>query len=117
MEAIIGLVIGIIIAALISGAVLWLVSKMGLGLSVAGFGSAMIAGLLIGFLSNVVGVLLTVGGPIGAIVNLLIAAGVIFVSGKLLKGLTVDGYGGALIAAVAIAVINYLIGLAATGMA
>ncbi len=117
MEAIIGLVIGIIIAALISGAVLWLVSKMGLGLSVAGFGSAMIAGLLIGFLSNVVGALLTVGGPIGAIVNLLIAAGVILVSGKLLKGLTVNGYGGALDAAIAIAVINYLIGLVATGMA
>ena len=116
VEAIVGLIVGIVIAALISGAVLWLVSKLGLGLKVAGFGSAMIAGLLIGFFSNVIAVLITFGGPLGAIVNLVVAAAVIFGCGKLLKGLTVDGMGGALIAAIAIAAINYLIGMLASGV-
>lgn len=110
MDVIVGLVIGILIAAVISGAVLWIVSKLGLGLSVSGFGSAMVAGLLIGFLSNLVAAFLSLEGVIGAIVNLVIAAVVIFACGKVLKGLTVDGFAGALVAAVSIAVINYLVG-------
>jgi len=116
MEVAIGLIFGILIGALISGAVLWVVSKLGLGLTVAGFGSAMIAGLLIGFLSNIIGAVLPGDGVIGAIVNLIVAAGVIFLCGKLLKGLTVDGFAGAAIAAVSIAVISYIIGFAVTGM-
>ncbi|MEP4485442.1 MAG: phage holin family protein [Halioglobus sp.] len=117
MEVAIGLVIGILIGALISGAVLWVVSKLGLGLSVASFGSAMIAGLLIGFLSHVVGTALALEGIFGALVNLIVAAGVIFLCGKLLKGLTVDGFSGAVIAALSIAVINYIVGFAVVGIA
>ena len=116
MEAVIGLIIGIVIGAVISGGVLWLVSKLGLGLTVAGFGSAMIAGLLIGFVSNLVVAALPGTGAIGAIVHLVVAAAVIFLCGKLLKGLNVDGFAGALLAAVSIAVINYLIGFALVGV-
>jgi putative membrane protein len=117
MEAAVGLILGILIGALISGSVLWLVSKLGLGLSVAGFGSAMIAGLLIGFLSHVIGAVLPGDGVVGAVVNLVVAAGVIFLCGKLLKGLTVDGFVGAAVAAVSIAVINYILIFAIAGMA
>ena len=116
MEAAIGLIIGIIIGALISGAVLWLVSKLGLGLRVDGFGSAMIAGLLIGFFSNLIAAAVPGDGIIGAIVHLVVAAAVIYLCGKLLKGLTVEGFSGAVIAAVAIAAINYLLAFAIAGM-
>jgi len=117
MEVALGFILGILIGSLISGAILWLVSKLGLGLSVAGFGSAMIAGLLIGLISHALGTAISGGGVIGAIVNLIIAAVVIFLCGKLLKGLTVDGFSGAALAAVSIAAINYLIGFAVMGMA
>ena len=45
MEAIIGLIFGILIGAVFSGAIIWLIGKMNLGLSVDNFGWAMLAGL------------------------------------------------------------------------
>lgn len=116
MENILGLVIGILIAAVISGAIIWLVSRLDLGLHVDGFGSAMIAGLLIGFITNLIGRVVTVGGAVGVIINIVVAAAVIFLCGQLLKGLTVKGFVGALIAAVAIAVIGLVLSLAVGGM-
>ncbi len=108
MEQIIGAVIGILIAAVISGAVIWLVSKLDLGLRVDNFVWAMIAGLMIGFISTLVLRFMTdFGGLGGLLVHLVVSAGVILASGQLLKGLQVKGLAGALLAAVAIAVVNY----------
>ncbi len=56
------------------------------------------------------------GGVIGAVVNLVIAALVILIAGKALKGLTVDGFGGALLAALAIAAIYWLLNVLAASM-
>ncbi len=113
----IGAVIGILIGALISGVVLWIVGKFRLGLTVESFGSAVIAGLLIGLLSSVaMAIVGAPGGVIGAVVNLVIAALVILIAGKALKGLTVDGFGGALLAALAIAAIYWLLNVLAASM-
>lgn len=114
MEAFVGAVIGLLIGAVISGFVIWVVGKLNIGLTVAGFGSAMIAGLLIGLGNSLVGLVMpAMSGVIGAVVALVIAAVVIFGASKVFSGLTVKGFGGALAAALAIAVVYYLLALVA----
>ena len=118
-------IIGLIIAILVAAVVIWIVSKLNLGLSVDGYGSAIIAAIVIGIVNAIVFWLLgllgiTVGaGFLGAIVLLIIAAVVLILSDKILPGMKVDGFLGAIIAAVAIAVVSWglawllaLIGLA-----
>lgn len=110
MEALIGAIIGILLAAIVSGVIIWIVGKLNLGLQVDNFGWAVLAGILIGFFTNLLSKLIpTTDGIIQLVINLVISAVVIFASGALLKGMTVKGYSGALIAAVAIAVINFLL--------
>lgn len=108
MGVLIGLIIGVIIASVISGLVIWVVSKLNLGLKVDSFGWAMLAGLIIGILTNIVMQLVPeTGGLVGGVIHIVVAAVVIFFSGKMLKGLTVDGFAGALLAAVVIAVLFF----------
>lgn len=113
---IIGLLIGIVIGALISGFVIWIVSKLGLGLEVDGFGAAFIAAIIIAIVGGLINWLLSLlnisagSGWLGAVVHLIIAAIVLMISGRILKGLRVAGFGGALIAAIAIGVVYFLIG-------
>ena len=110
MEALIGLIVGIAISAVISGFIIWVVSKLKLGLHVDSFWWAMAAGLLIGAATNVITHFVPIGNEIvQVIVNLVVAAAVIFACGSLLKGMTVDGFSGALLAAVAIAVVSFLL--------
>ncbi len=114
--SLIGILIGVVIGALISGFVIWIVSKLGLGLEVDGFGSAFIAAIIIAVVGGVISWLLSAlgitigGGWLGAIIQLIVAAVVLMVSDRLLKGLRVAGFTGALIAAVAIGVVYWLIG-------
>ena len=105
----IGLLIGSLISAVIAGLVIWIVSKFKLGLEVESFVWAMIAGVFIGVVTNLIMQFMTdFGGWGGALIHLVISAGVIFGTGAFMKGLKVNGYVGAFIAAVAIAVINFL---------
>lgn len=116
---IVGLLIGVVIGGLISGFVIWVVGKLGLGLEVDGFGSAFIAAIIIAIVGGIINWLLgalgiTIGGGwLGALIHLIIAAVVLMVSDRLLKGLRVAGFTGALIAAVAIGIVYWLIGWAA----
>lgn len=115
---IMGLIIGIGISALISGAVIWVVSKLNMGLTVKNFGWAMLAGLLIGLVSNLIAHLVVApGGVVGWVINLVIAAVVIMICGAILKGLEVKGFLGAAIAALAISAIYYLLAMAFIGAA
>ena len=106
------------IGALISGFVIWVVSKLGLGLEVDGFGSAFIAAIIIAIVGGIINWLLGVlgvsigGGWLGAIIQLIVAAVVLMISDRLLKGLRVAGFTGALIAAIAIGVVYLIIGWA-----
>jgi putative membrane protein len=112
---IIGAIVGILIAALFSAVVIWIVAKLGLGLSVSGFSPAFIAGIVIAVVSGLLTWLLAVlgitidGGLLGAIVHLIIAALILMFAGNMVKGLKVNGFGGALVAAIAIAVVAWLI--------
>ncbi len=108
MEMVIGLVLGVLISAVISGFIIWLVSKFNIGLSVDNFGWAMLAGLFIGFFTNLIMHFVPgQGGLVTAIVQLLVAAAVILLAGKVFSGVKVDGYSGALVAAVIMALISF----------
>jgi putative membrane protein len=112
---IVGLIIGILIGALFSGLIIWIVGKLGWGLEVSGFGPAYIAAIVIGVLNALIALVLNAmgislgTGILGFIVNLVIAALVLMVAGNWVKGLVVKGFTGALIAAFAIGVTSWLV--------
>lgn len=112
---IVGLIIGILIGALFTGLIIWIVGKLGLGLEVSGFGPAFIAAIVIAVLNGLVAWLLgalnlTIGtGIVGAIIHLVIAAVVLMAAGNFVKGLVVKGFTGAVVAALAIAAVGWLI--------
>ena len=60
---------------------------------------------LLGFLGITIG-----GGLLGAIVYLIVAAVILLISDRFLSGLSVSGFGGAIIAAIAIGVVTWLVG-------
>lgn len=104
-----------IIALLVSALVLWIVSKLNLGLNVKSYGSAIIAAIVIAVVAAIVTWLMGLlgitiaGGLIGWIILLIIAAVVLLLSNKILPGLEVHGFGGAIIAAIAIAVVSWIV--------
>ena len=106
----------IVLGGLFSGLVIWIVSKLGLGLEVDGFinafGAAIIIAMVGGLMNWLLGVLgLSVGvGWLGAIFYLIIAAIVLLITDRLLEGFRVAGFVGALIAAVAIGIVHFLLG-------
>ena len=111
MSAVVALLILMVAGLLLSALVIWVVGKLGLGLSVDGFGSAFAAAIVIavvGFIINLILSLLGIeigGGIIGGIIHLIIAAVVLLISDRFLKGMQVAGFIGALVAAVAIGVV------------
>lgn len=117
MGSVLGLIIGIVIGALISGFVIWIVGRLGLGLEVDGFGSAFVAAIVIAIVGGIITWLLgalgiTIGsGWLGAIVQLVVAAVVLLISDRFLSGLRVAGFTGAIIAAIAIGAVYWLLGL------
>lgn len=112
----------IVVGALISGFVIWIVGKLGLGLEVSGFGAAFVAAIVIAIISTIVDVLLAAagvrigGGLAGGIVHLVIAALVLMFSGSIVPGLRVNGFLGAMVAAIAIGVVAWLIALVAVAI-
>jgi putative membrane protein len=115
MEATFGWMLGILIATLISAVVIWIVGQLNLGMSVKGFGAAFVAALVVAVISAGAQWLLwelnifVPGGLAGTIVNVLVAAVVLLLAGNVVQGLKVRGFSGALIAAVAMAVVGYFV--------
>ena len=110
-----GAILNFVFALLISALVIWIVSKLNLGLTVRGYGAAIIAALVIAVVGGVIlwllGLLgITIGGGLlGAIVLLIVAAVVLMLSDKFVPGMEVKGFSGAIIAAIAIAVVSWII--------
>ena len=110
-----GTLLGILLALVAAAVVIVIVSKLNLGLTVDGFGPAIIAAAVIAIVGGLIYWLLgllgiTIGGDwLGAIINLIIAAVVLLTAGRMLKGLKVNGFVGALVAAIAIGVVTWLI--------
>jgi putative membrane protein len=117
MSTIWGLLIATAIIGLISGFVIWIVGKLGLGLEVDGFSSAFIAAIVIAIVAGIITLLLSIvgigdgEGLIGGIVHLIISAVVLMISDRFLPGLKVSGFAGALVAAIAIGAVYWLGGL------
>ena len=97
-----GAILNFVIALLISALVIWIVSKLNLGLTVRGYGAAIIAALVIAVVGGVIlwllGLLgITIGGGLlGAIVLLIVAAVVLMLSDKFVPGMEVKGFSGAI---------------------
>jgi len=110
-----GILVSFIIALLVSALVIFIVGKFNLGLSVESFGNAVVAAIVIAIVAAVVNWLLgliglTVGGGfLGVIVLLVVAAVILMISDRFLPGMQVNGFTGAIIAAVAIAVVSWLL--------
>lgn len=104
-----------IVAAVVAAVVLMVVSRLNLGLTVANFTSAIIAAVVIAIVGAVVNWLLGAlgltfgGGWLGTIVYLVVAAVVLMVSDRFVSGMKVSGFGGAIIAAIAIAVVYWIV--------
>ncbi len=117
MSTLWGLLIGVAIVGSLSGFVIWIVSRLGLGLQVDGFGSAFLAAIVIAIVSGLITWLLSLAGVqdgngwIGGIVHLMISALILLVCGRYLPGLKVDGFAGALATSIAIGAVYWLGGL------
>jgi putative membrane protein len=110
-----GVIWSAIVAVVVAAVVLLIVSRLNLGLSVTGFGAAAIAAIVIAIVGAVVVWLLglfglSIGsGWLGALVFLVVAAIVLMISDKFVPGMTVKGFTGAIVAAIAIAVVYFLL--------
>jgi len=112
-----GVILTFIIALLAAALVLWLVGRFNLGISVDSYGSAIIAALVIAVIAAVINWLLgllginlsAMGGLLGWIINIIVAALILMFGARFLPGLKVAGFGGAIIAAIAIGVVGWLI--------
>ena len=110
-----GTIFNFVIWLVVAALVIWIVARLKLGLTVSGFGAAIIAALVIAVVSAVVlwllGLLgITLGGGFwGAIVALIVAAVVLLLSDRFVPGMQVKGFTGAIIAAIAIAVVSWIV--------
>ena len=115
---ILNLLLIIVIGGLIYGFVIWVVSKLRLGLEVDGFVSAFIAaiiismvGVLVYWLLRETGIgMIVVGRWLGWLFYFIITASVLMISDRLYKGIRVSGGVGVVIAALAIGAVYFLFG-------
>ncbi len=118
MGAVLGTIIGLVISSLVAGIMIWIVSALKLGITVKNFWWAMLVGIVIAVLSvvlaKIVDPLMTTEftGVWKAVMDALATATIIYSAGYWFKdNLNVRGFGGALLAALSIAGIGYLVGL------
>jgi uncharacterized membrane protein YvlD (DUF360 family) len=113
----VGLVTGIAFSAALSGVMIWLVSLLGLGLKVDGIVPAFVAGIAIALMGGLITWLLgrlklsIPNGLLRFVVNALLGAVVLFFGASLIPGLTVNGFAGALLAALAIGVMSWILSI------
>jgi len=103
-------------ALAVAAVVLLIVDKFNVGLKVGGFVNAAVAALAIAVVGALVMFFLglfniTIGGALlGAIVFLIVAAVILLLAAKIIPGFEVSGFGGAVISAIAIGVVYWLVG-------
>ena len=115
METIIGTILAFALIWAVGAVVLMIISRLNLGLTVDGFGAAFIASAvisivagLITWLLGLIGITLGGAGLIAAVVSVIVSAGVLLVSDRFVKGMKVNGFVGAIIAAISYGVIAWL---------
>jgi putative membrane protein len=108
-------VISFLVALIVSAVVIYIVGRLNLGLTVSGFGAAIIAALVIAIVGTIVFWLLSLlgltfgGSLLGAIVYLIVAAVILMISDRFVPGMKVNGFTGAIIAAIAIGVVGWIV--------
>ena len=116
MPSILALLLAWALVWAVGAVVLMIVSRLGLGLTVDGFGAAFIASAVISVVSGVIywllgliGIAIVNSTLLGALVVLVVAAVVLLVSDRFVKGMKVNGFAGAIIAAISYGVIVWLL--------
>ena len=107
----VGILIGVLIGALFTGFFIWLIARISSLIEVSGFGPAYIAAIVIAILNGLVKWLFgsTIGGVGSALINWIIAAIILLIAGRMVKGMKVNGFGSALLAAAVIALFDWLL--------
>ena len=116
MSSILAMVLALVLLWVVGAVVLMIISRLGLGLTVDGFGAAFIASAVITIVAGVINWLLrTIGisvgntNLLGALISLVVAAVVLLISDRFVKGMKVNGFVGAIIAAISYGVIAWLL--------
>ena len=110
-----GTILSIIVYLVIAAVVLMIVDRLNMGLSVGGFANAVIAAAVIAIVAGIVAWLLGLlgigagTGWLAAIVNLIVAAVVLMFSDRILPSMKVNGFTGAIVAAIGIGVVGWVI--------
>jgi uncharacterized membrane protein YvlD (DUF360 family) len=106
-----GILVGVLVSAVFTGFFIWLIARISSLMEVSGFGPAYIAGIVIAVLNGLVKWLLgsTLGGNGSALINWIISAIILLIAGRVVKGLKVNGFGSALLAAAVIALFDWLV--------
>lgn len=108
-------ILGIVIVWVLSALVIYIVGRLNMGMTVESFGAALIAAAVIAIVSGLVtwflGFLgITIGGGfLGGLIALVVAAVVLMVSDRFVGGMKVNGFLGAVIAAIAIGAVGWLV--------
>jgi putative membrane protein len=122
MSTLWGLMISVIIIGSFSVFVIWVVSKLGIGLEIDGFGNVLLTAFTIALIAGVITMFIGFAGFIdsqgmlGGIVHLIVAAIVLIILARLLPGVRVSGFAGALVASIAIGAFYWLGGLLLGGI-
>jgi putative membrane protein len=117
MNTLWGLMINVIIVGLFSIFAIWIVSKLHLGLEVDGFGNVILTALTIALVAGILTTIVILAGfmddtgLVGGIVHLFASAIVLIIIARLLPGVRVSGFVGALVASIAIGLFYWLGGL------
>ena len=112
--SILGNILGIVVSIVLAAIVLMIVSRLNMGLKVADFKAAAIAAVVIAVIAGILAWflgLLGLGGGTGlwgAIMALIVAAVVLLAAARFVPGLEVKGFGGAIIAAIGIALVTWV---------
>ncbi len=110
-----GWLFSFIIALLVAAVVIYIVGRLNLGLTVSSYSAAIIAALVIAVVGTIVLWLLGAlgitfgGGWLGTIVYIIVAAVILMISDRFVPGMKVKGFTGAIVAAIAIGVVAWLL--------
>ena len=110
-----GYIFSFIVALIVAALVIYIVGRLNLGLTVSGFGAAIIAALVIAIVGTIVLWLLSAlgltfgGGLLGAIIYIIVAAIILMISDRFVSGMKVNGFTGAIVAAIAIGVVAWIV--------
>jgi putative membrane protein len=107
----VGILIGVLVGALFTGFFIWVIARISSLIEVSGFGPAYIAAIVIAVLNGLVKWLLgsTLGGTGSTLINWIISAIILLLAGRMVKGIKVNGFGSALLAAAVIALFDWLV--------